>query len=119
VSFGDLYAIDAHLPSRLRARLRGNCLETPGFGLPLRPRQPLAQGQESSRAGRAARSGGGLERHALHGREPKYIEMSDRSRRFPPPWSVEEHHQACFTVRDKSGQSLVRGASMQTTRWPM
>ena len=34
-----------------------------------------------------------------------YIGMPER--RFPPPWSVEEHNQACFIVRDKSGQSLV------------
>jgi len=27
------------------------------------------------------------------------------SRRFPPPWSVEEQ-QACFVVRDNSGQKL-------------
>jgi hypothetical protein len=27
------------------------------------------------------------------------------SRRFPPPWSVDESH-ACFTVRDANGQQL-------------
>ena len=27
------------------------------------------------------------------------------SRRFPPPWSVEER-DACFTVSDKNGQAL-------------
>ena len=27
------------------------------------------------------------------------------SRRFPPPWSVEET-DACFIVRDKNGQAL-------------
>jgi hypothetical protein len=27
------------------------------------------------------------------------------SRRFPPPWSVEEHG-ACFIVRDHDGQAL-------------
>jgi hypothetical protein len=36
-------------------------------------------------------------------------------RRFPPPRSVEEHNQACFIVRDKSGQALgysvLRGGS--------
>ena len=26
-------------------------------------------------------------------------------RRFPPPWSVEDH-DACFIVRDKNGQAL-------------
>jgi hypothetical protein len=28
-----------------------------------------------------------------------------RSRRFPPPWSVEETN-ACFIVRDGKGQAL-------------
>jgi hypothetical protein len=27
-------------------------------------------------------------------------------RRFPPPWTVEEHNNACFVVRDKNGQAL-------------
>ena len=24
-------------------------------------------------------------------------------RRFPPPWTVEDHNDACFIVKDKSG----------------
>jgi hypothetical protein len=28
------------------------------------------------------------------------------SRRFPPPWSVEEYNDACFIVRDHKGQAL-------------
>ena len=28
------------------------------------------------------------------------------ARRFPPPWTVEEHNAACFIVRDKNGQAL-------------
>jgi hypothetical protein len=33
--------------------------------------------------------------------------VSPRSpRRFPPPWSVEEYNDACFIVRDNSGQAL-------------
>jgi hypothetical protein len=28
------------------------------------------------------------------------------SRRFPPPWTVEDHNDACFIVRDKSGMAL-------------
>ena len=28
------------------------------------------------------------------------------SRRFPPPWSVEELNDACFVVIDSSGQKL-------------
>jgi hypothetical protein len=27
-------------------------------------------------------------------------------RRFPPPWSIEEANNACFIVRDNTGQVL-------------
>jgi hypothetical protein len=27
-------------------------------------------------------------------------------RRFPPPWTVEDHNDACFIVKDRSGQAL-------------
>jgi len=27
-------------------------------------------------------------------------------RRFPPPWIVEEHNNACFIVKDWGGQAL-------------
>ena len=27
-------------------------------------------------------------------------------RRFPPPWLVEEHNNACFIVKDATGQAL-------------
>ena len=27
-------------------------------------------------------------------------------RRFPPPWTIEEHNDACFIVHDKNGQAL-------------
>ena len=27
-------------------------------------------------------------------------------RRFPPPWLIEEHNQACFIVKDATGQAL-------------
>jgi hypothetical protein len=27
-------------------------------------------------------------------------------RRFPPPWSVEEHNDACFIVKDADGQRV-------------
>ena len=27
-------------------------------------------------------------------------------RRFPPPWTIEEHNNACFIVRDNTGQAL-------------
>ena len=28
------------------------------------------------------------------------------SRRFPPPWTVEDRNDACFIVKDKNGQAL-------------
>jgi hypothetical protein len=28
------------------------------------------------------------------------------SRRFPPPWGIEEHNRSCFIVRDNNGQAL-------------
>jgi hypothetical protein len=28
------------------------------------------------------------------------------ARRFPPPWIVEEHNDACFIVKDANGQAL-------------
>jgi hypothetical protein len=28
------------------------------------------------------------------------------TRRFPPPWTIEEHNDACFIVRDSAGQAL-------------
>ena len=27
-------------------------------------------------------------------------------RRFPPPWTLDEHNNACFIVKDASGQAL-------------
>ncbi len=27
-------------------------------------------------------------------------------RRFPPPWTIEEANDACFVVRDNTGQAL-------------
>src|SRR3984957_4189824 len=28
------------------------------------------------------------------------------SRRFPPPWTVEDHNDACFIVKDRNGYAL-------------
>jgi hypothetical protein len=28
------------------------------------------------------------------------------ARRFPPPWMIEEHNNACFVVNDSAGQKL-------------
>jgi hypothetical protein len=28
------------------------------------------------------------------------------ARRFPPPWTLDEHNDACFIVRDATGQAL-------------
>ena len=32
--------------------------------------------------------------------------MPSTSRRFPLPWTVEEHNDACFIVRDATRQAL-------------
>jgi hypothetical protein len=34
------------------------------------------------------------------------IDVAFATRRFPPPWIVEEHNDACFIVRDATGQAL-------------
>jgi hypothetical protein len=34
-----------------------------------------------------------------------FLGMVNLPRRFPPPWTVEEH-AACFVARDHSGQAL-------------
>jgi hypothetical protein len=28
------------------------------------------------------------------------------ARRFPPPWTIEDHNDACFIVKDRSGFAL-------------
>jgi hypothetical protein len=37
------------------------------------------------------------------GRAPQEL----TTRRFPPPWSIEEFNDACFVVIDSAGQKLV------------
>ena len=37
------------------------------------------------------------------------------SRRFPPPWTLEEMNNACFIVRDKNGQALGYSRTSQET----
>jgi hypothetical protein len=34
------------------------------------------------------------------------MDVAFATRRFPPPWIVEEHNDACFIVRDAAGQAL-------------
>ena len=29
-----------------------------------------------------------------------------KPRRFPPPWTVEDHNDVCFIVKDRGGQAL-------------
>jgi hypothetical protein len=29
-----------------------------------------------------------------------------KGRRFPPPWTIEDHNDACFIVKDKNGHAL-------------
>jgi site-specific DNA recombinase len=40
------------------------------------------------------------------------------SRRFPPPWSVEEMNDACFIIRDKNGQALAYVYNLLRLPWP-
>ena len=54
--------------------------------------RPLAQDQEPRRAGRETRGGRGLEQRG------QTVAMT--SRRFSPPWDIEEHNRSCFVVRD-------------------
>jgi len=28
------------------------------------------------------------------------------ARRFPPPWTIDEHNNACFIAKDATGQAL-------------
>jgi hypothetical protein len=42
--------------------------------------------------------------------------MTDRRRRFPPPWDIEEHNRSCFIVPDNSGQALAYVYSNLLTR---
>jgi len=46
-------------------------------------------------------------------------------RRFPPPWTIDEHNNACFIVRDHTGQALgyfyfeeEPGRRSAATAWP-
>jgi hypothetical protein len=32
--------------------------------------------------------------------------MSERARRFPPPWTVEEYRDSCFIIRDRNRTAL-------------
>jgi hypothetical protein len=34
--------------------------------------------------------------------------MQPAPRRFPPPWSIDEANDACFIVRDWTGQALAK-----------
>ena len=50
-----------------------------------------------------------LLRHEMASRQnmckPTTVPMPS-TRRFPPPWTIEEHNDACFIVRDKNCQAL-------------
>ena len=36
----------------------------------------------------------------------RYPRPIPTARRFPPPWTIEEHNNACFIVKDAIGQTL-------------
>jgi hypothetical protein len=37
-------------------------------------------------------------------------------RRFPPPWVVEDHNNACFIVKDANGFTVAAGGAGLMTR---
>ena len=37
---------------------------------------------------------------------PAVLPSAMPARRFPPPWTIEEANDACFIVRDSTGQAL-------------
>ena len=76
------------------------CLD---FDLSLRPRRPLAQGQEPGRAGSEAGRRGGLGQQTMGARTTKDAMIVPR---FPPPWDIEEANAACFIVKDNNGHAL-------------
>jgi hypothetical protein len=39
------------------------------------------------------------------------------ARRFSPPWIVEEHNNACFIVKDATGQALVYFYFQEEPSW--
>jgi hypothetical protein len=39
------------------------------------------------------------------------------ARRFPPPWTLDEHNDACFIVRDATGQALGSTSSTTANHW--
>jgi hypothetical protein len=38
-------------------------------------------------------------------------------RRFPPPWTLDESNNACFIVRDATGQTLSAVYEVITLGW--
>jgi hypothetical protein len=64
---------------------------------------PLAQDQKPGRPGGEARGRRRLGRQAVDARPAVLIPCS---RRFPPPWSIDEYNDACSIVRDHNGQAL-------------
>ena len=47
-------------------------------------------------------------------------------RRFPPPWTVEDHNDACFIVKDKNGFAVAYvyyeeepGRGLRPISWPV
>ncbi len=37
---------------------------------------------------------------------PAVLPSAMPARRFPPPWTIDEANNACFIVRDNTGQAL-------------
>ena len=36
----------------------------------------------------------------------RIIRSMPAARRFPPPWTIQEHNEACFIVKNTTGQAL-------------
>src|SRR5580700_1054855 len=72
--------------------MRRHRVEADRFAVSVRPIERLDQGQESGGAGRETRGGRGLEHPG------QTIAMT--SRRFSPPWTVEEYRGISYIVRD-------------------
>jgi quinolinate synthase len=41
------------------------------------------------------------------------------SRRFPPPWTIEEYNDACFIVRPRCDHEVTEVNKFRTSRVPM
>jgi hypothetical protein len=55
---------------------------------------------------RRPRADSGVAAGAFCGYHRPHMPQPPAARRFPPPWTLEENNNACFIVRDSTGQAL-------------